>query len=62
VCTLAGGKRARRQVEARFACSPDNKLHMLAREPDFCHYVFVIYSPALCKLERYKPRSREAAA
>jgi hypothetical protein len=61
VCTLAGGRRAKREVEARFACSPDGKLHMLVREPDFCKYVFVIYSPALCELERYKPRSRKAS-
>jgi hypothetical protein len=54
-CTLKGGKTAQRSVQARFACSPDGQLHLLVREPDFCTYIFVVYSPALCALERYKP-------
>eukprot|EP00955_Chlamydomonas_euryale_P020446 216776-Chlamydomonas_euryale.AAC.1 len=45
-CVLAGGRRVERSVEARIACSPDGRLNMLVREPDFCTYVFVIYSPA----------------
>lgn len=57
MCTLKGGKTVPRHVQARFACSPDGKMHMLVREPDFCSYVFVVYSPALCSLERYKPTS-----
>lgn len=28
---------------------------MLVREPDFCSYIFVLYSPALCELEAYQP-------
>jgi hypothetical protein len=28
---------------------------MLAREPDFCMYIFVIYSPALCQVDGFKP-------
>jgi hypothetical protein len=28
---------------------------MLVREPDFCQYVFVIYSPALCTVDKFKP-------
>ncbi len=31
------------------------KVHMLVREPEFCHYIFVVYSPALCQVEKYKP-------
>lgn len=54
-CVLGGGRRAVRKTEVRIACSPDGKLHMLVREPDFCHYIFVIYTPALCKAERFKP-------
>ena len=47
---LAGNRRVVRKSEARMACSPDGRLHMLVREPEFCHYVFVIYSPALCQV------------
>jgi hypothetical protein len=59
VCTLAGGVRVVRSVEARLACSPDGKLSMLVREPDFCTYVFVVYSPALCTVQQFAPRARK---
>ncbi|GAX75433.1 hypothetical protein CEUSTIGMA_g2877.t1 [Chlamydomonas eustigma] len=54
-CVLAGNRRVIRKTEARVACSPDEQMHMLVREPDFCQYVFVIYSPALCQVEKFKP-------
>ena len=31
---------------------------MLVREPDFCSYVYVIYSPTLCEVPRFKPKFR----
>jgi hypothetical protein len=56
-CVLAGGRRVVRRVEARIACSPDSSTYMLVREPDFCSYVFVVFTPSLCGLEYYKPRA-----
>lgn len=56
VCTLGGGKRVVRRTEVRIACSPDKKLRLLVREPDFCRYIFVIYSPGLCQVEQYSPK------
>lgn len=50
-----------RKSEVRIACSFDSNIHMLVREPDFCQYVFVIYSPSLCKVERFKPRVKVQA-
>lgn len=50
-----------RKSEVRIACSFDSSIHMLVREPDFCQYVFVIYSPSLCKVERFKPRVKAQA-
>ena len=57
-CVLAGNRRVVRKTEARIVCSPDSKVHMLVREPQFCHYVFVIYSPAMCSLDKFKPLDR----
>ncbi|KAG2496044.1 hypothetical protein HYH03_005965 [Edaphochlamys debaryana] len=57
-CVLGGGRRVVRRVEARIACSPDAGTYMLIREPDFCTYTFVVYTPALCALDYYKPRPR----
>ena len=54
-CFLARGRRATRHTEVRIACSPDQRVHLLVREPDFCSYIFVVYSPALCGLPAYKP-------
>jgi hypothetical protein len=39
----------------RIACSPDGDLHLLVREPDFCQYVLVVYSPALCSVPEFSP-------
>ena len=57
-CVLGGGRRVQRKVEARVACSPDARIHMLVREPDFCSYVYVVFSPALCEVSRFKPKFR----
>jgi hypothetical protein len=57
MCFLAGGRQAVRRTEVRLACSPTDRIHLLVREPDFCHYIFVIYSPALCTLRHYAPKS-----
>jgi len=58
-CVLGGGRRATRRTEARIVCSPDGRLRFLVREPDFCSYVYVIYSPALCAVAHYQPQPRE---
>ena len=55
-CMLGGGRRVVRRTEVRIACSPDRRLRLLIREPDFCHYVYVLYSPALCLLDEFKPK------
>jgi hypothetical protein len=55
MCVLGGGREVPRRTEVRIACSPDARLHFLVREPDFCQYIFVIYSPSLCSLPEYKP-------
>lgn len=55
-CDLERGRSRSRQVEARLACSPDGELRLLIREPEFCKYIFVVYSPALCELDAFKPR------
>ena len=34
------------------------QVHMLVREPNFCQYVYVIYSPALCQVDGFKPIPR----
>jgi hypothetical protein len=34
----AEGRRLPRRVELRVACSPDARLHMLVREPEFCRW------------------------
>ena len=57
-CVLAGNRRVIRKTEARIVCSPDSKVHMLVREPQFCHYIFVIYTPAMCSLDKFKPIDR----
>ncbi|KAF5829741.1 hypothetical protein DUNSADRAFT_15565 [Dunaliella salina] len=54
-CFLAGGRQEVRSTEVRIACSPDRRLHMLVREPDFCSYIFVLYSPAVCELPMLQP-------
>eukprot|EP00983_Pelagomonas_calceolata_P047916 1140847-Pelagomonas_calceolata.AAC.2 len=54
-CVLAGGRREVRSTEVRIACSPDRRLHILVREPDFCSYIFVLYSPAMCELGMFQP-------
>ncbi|MEW5317451.1 MAG: hypothetical protein WDW38_008745 [Sanguina aurantia] len=56
-CVLAGGRKAVRRSEVRLACSPDSKLRILIREPDFCHYVFIIYVPQLCDMPFYAARA-----
>ncbi len=55
---MAGGVERERRAEVRFACSPDGGQHMLVREPAFCSYVVVVYSPALCGVGDYKPVQR----
>jgi hypothetical protein len=55
---LAGNRRVVRRTEVRIACSPDDRLHLLIREPDFCSYIWVIYSPALCTLPEYQPAKK----
>lgn len=55
-CVLSGGRRVVRRSEVRLACSPDERLHMVVREPDFCSYVFVIYVPELCTFKRFMPQ------
>lgn len=58
-CILGGGgRRVLRKAEARIACSPDQRIHMLVREPDFCSYVYVVYSPSLCEVPHFKPKFR----
>jgi hypothetical protein len=52
---LKGGRKEIRHTEVRIACSPTGSPFMLVREPDFCQYVFVVYLPSLCELDRYKP-------
>jgi hypothetical protein len=37
-CGAEGRKGAARRVEVRAACSPDGRMHMLVREPDFCRW------------------------
>lgn len=54
-CVLAKGRRAIRNTEVRIACSPDERMHLLVREPDFCSYIFVLYVPALCELPEFYP-------
>lgn len=56
-CILAGGRKAVRRSEVRLACSLDSKLRILIREPDFCHYVFIIYVPQLCDMPFYAARA-----
>lgn len=51
----------KRSTEVRIACSPDSNLHVLVREPDLCTYVYVVYSPTLCTLQRYQPVSKGPA-
>ncbi|MEW5307448.1 MAG: hypothetical protein WDW36_009843 [Sanguina aurantia] len=58
-CVLAGGRKAVRRSEVRLACSPDSKLRILIREPDFCHYVFIIYVPQLCDMPFYAARASQ---
>lgn len=65
-CELADGVTKQRTAEVRYACSPDADPHLLVREPDFCEYVVVVYSPGLCQLKAYQPlpraRSRRVGA
>jgi hypothetical protein len=42
-------------LQVRLACSPDRSFHFLVREPQFCSYIFVIYSPALCTVPEFHP-------
>ena len=59
-CHLSGGKKVARRTEVRIACSPDSRVHMLIREPDYCSYVFVLYVPQLCVVEGFQPEAKEA--
>ncbi|KAL6764757.1 hypothetical protein V8C86DRAFT_1367634 [Haematococcus lacustris] len=57
-CVLANNRRVIRRSEVRIACSPDDKIHLLVREPDFCTYIWVIYSPSLCSIPSFQPTSK----
>jgi hypothetical protein len=58
----ASSVRRPRRVELRAACSPDGDVHLLVREPKFCSYVMVLYSPALCRLPAFLPHDGGGSA
>jgi len=56
-CDMPDFKGPRRAI-VRFACSPDERTHMLVKEPSPCRYTITLFLPAACTHPDLAPRRK----